>query len=198
MLYTNALQCASQREKILSNSWGLYFHGTRASFTTFSESHIGAGPEAHCALGVFGSDNPRVAANHAQMLLEDESGVVLLVLLNETRSFQFTTYGQFLGRDAEHGPYEHGREHFVWLRQELAREHTAARFALDGDGLIGIALRTEYAVVIGHVDLQIARTLGRDPVFKGTRDPRDIAFKLQVLKRAEELVADRYRVSRAA
>jgi hypothetical protein len=170
-------------EKLADANWRLYFHGTGAAFDRFDESHIGEGPDANCALGVFVTDSPLCAAHYAENVAATPNDArVLLVLLNQTHEHEIQTYRDFYGCDLEDGGNpEHDRAHFVRLRAELAQRYTVAWFTLDDDGLIGVVLKPEDALIVGSISAQAARALADEDL--------PFASNAALLTRALELSA---------
>ena len=175
-------------EKLASENWGLYFHGTGQTFEAFDEAKIGMGQDANCGLGVFTTDQPWNGARYAKMVAKmPGEGRVLLVLLNETSNYEFDNFESFYGAEwAGTGSPRHTRKHFERLRKKLSKEYTAAWFTLDDDGLIGIALRLDNIAIVGSVSCEVANALQDDELFNCPNHTAP-TFKRKLLARVQEL-----------
>lgn len=174
--------------KLTDNRWGLYFHGTGGTFDAFADKYIGTSPDANSALGIFVTDDAYNAAHYAEKVCgQPRQARVLLVLVNETRNYEFESFEAFYGCDWPSGAPDHNRSYFKALNVQLATHYTAAWFTLDDDGLIGVALKSKHTVIVGSLSCAAARSVADDETLHG--QPCDRRFKTRLVRRAQELGA---------
>lgn len=185
---------ARHRAKLTNRHWGVYFHGTAAPFHEIDFTKVGMGADVNSALGFFVTNELTNAMRYANQVREgQQTGAVLVVALRSQYPYEFENFESFYGADWPEGNPRHGRMHFERMRERLRTAgHDSAWFTLDDDGLIGIALAPEHAIVLAALTLEEAEQL-KDTyeIFERYCSPEDKESKEEMLLALSEFFADR-------
>ena len=112
------------------------YHGTAHRFDGFSEASIGRGEEGNAALGVHLTGNLALAANYAELAMQDRGAVepqILVVEVPIAKAMAVYDRGQFFGINHDAGVWR-SKEDFAEVRRSLmAQGYDAVTTDVDED-----------------------------------------------------------------